>query len=65
MKDTYSKNEVQALLRSKRYVSTDSKGGIPLTAMTDTQANKSTLYYSTTRNKVVWKDADGNVQDLY
>lgn len=62
---SYSKLEIESLLRSRRYIQKDENGGIPLTTMSDAVANNSTLYFSIESNKPVWKDADGNINDLY
>jgi|694.fasta_scaffold22601_4 hypothetical protein len=41
------------------------KGGVQLASITDASAANSTLYFSTTANKVVWKDSGGTVNALY
>jgi hypothetical protein len=41
------------------------KGGVQLASMTDSSAANSTLYFSTTASKLVWKDSGGTVNALY
>jgi len=43
----------------------DTRGGIVLASMADATANNSTLYFSTTANKPVFKDSSGTVNPLY
>ncbi len=40
-------------------------GGIGIVSLADSAAANSTLYYSTTQSKLVWKDAGGTVNVLY
>lgn len=38
---------------------------IPIVTKTDVLASNSTLYYSSTQSKLVWKDSSGSVHVLY
>lgn len=40
-------------------------GSINLPSIADADASNSSLYFSSTQNNVVWKDAGGSVNDLY
>lgn len=43
----------------------DKNGGLFVGSMSDAEAVKGTLYYSTTTNKLVFKDYDGKINNLY
>lgn len=43
----------------------DKNGGFVPASMTDSTAQNNTIYYSTTANKLVYKDASGTVNNLY
>ena len=52
-----------AVYRRLRIINDDNS--ITLPSLADADAANSTLYYSTTQSKLVWKDSGGTVNDLY
>lgn len=49
----------------RRLVIVNDDNSITLPSLADGDAANSTLYYSTTQGKLVWKDSGGTVNDLY
>lgn len=58
-------NLINLLVGGNSRFSVTNNGAIRVASMADSSAPNSSLYYSTTANRLVWKDAGGVVNNLY